>query len=114
MDQGLHDDLSTIMTENENTHDVREAFAEGSFRRVFWDQQLENSKKADARQYRWHPLMIKWCLNLNLMSSAAYHAMRSSGFVTLPSEEPSEIILAISKCVPGCQEEVVDMMRDGV
>ena len=42
MDQGLHDELSTIM--NENTNDIQKAFPEGSFHRVFWDQQLENSK----------------------------------------------------------------------
>ena len=42
---------------------------EGSFRPVFWDQQLQNSKKGDARQHRWHPLMIKWCLNLKIFST---------------------------------------------
>ena len=109
VDQGLHDDLSTII--NENTSDIQKAFPEGSFRRVFWDQQLENSKKTDARQYRWHPLMIKWCLNLKLMSSAAYHAMRSSGFVTLPSERTLRDYTNYIKCVPGYQQEVVDMMR---
>ena len=30
--------------------------------------------------------MIKWCLNLNLLSSSTYHALRSSGFITSPSE----------------------------
>ena len=40
----------------------------------------------NARQMRWHPLMIKWCLNINLRSTAAYKAMRNSGFLKLPSE----------------------------
>ena len=110
VDQGLHDDLSTIMSEN--TNDIQKAFPEGSFRRVFWDQQLENSKKGDARQYRWHPLMIKWCLNLKLMSSAAYHAMRTSGFVTLPSERTLRDYTTYIKCVPGYQQEVVDMRKE--
>ena len=30
--------------------------------------------------------MIKWCLNLKLLSTSSYHALRTSGFVTLPSE----------------------------
>ena len=35
---------------------------------------------------RWHPCMVRWCLNLKLLSSAAYHSLRTSGFLTLPSE----------------------------
>ena len=95
----------------ENTSSIHGAFPEGSFRRVFWDQQLENSKKTDSRQYRWHPLIIKWCLNLKLMSSAAYHGMRSSGFVTLPSERTLRDYTNYIKSVPGYQQEVVDMMK---
>lgn len=28
---------------------------------------------------RWHPLFIRWCLNLSYISSSAYQAMRESG-----------------------------------
>ena len=30
--------------------------------------------------------MIRWCLNLKLLSSAAYHSLHISGFLKLPSE----------------------------
>ena len=40
----------------------------------------------DGRGMRWHPVMIKWALNLKMLSSAAYHAARTSGFMSLPSE----------------------------
>ncbi len=30
--------------------------------------------------------MIKWCVNLKLISSSAYNALRTSGFLKLPSE----------------------------
>ena len=30
-------------------------------------------------------MMIRWCLNLKLLSSSAYHALRSSGFLKLPT-----------------------------
>ncbi len=65
---------------------MHKKFPEGTFRRIFWDQQLENAPQKNAKQYRRHPLMIKWSLNIHLMSSSAYHALRSSGFITLPSE----------------------------
>lgn len=109
VDGGLHQDLSLIM--QENTSDVHAAFPEGTFRRIFWDQQLENSKKSNSRQYRWHPVMIKWCLNLKLISSAAYYALGNSGFVTLPSERTLRDYTNYIKSVPGYQQEVIDMMR---
>ena len=43
VDEGLHEDLTTIV--NESTQEVQNAFPEGTFRRVFWDQQIENTKK---------------------------------------------------------------------
>ena len=45
------------------------------------------------------------------MSSAAYHGMRSSGFVTLPSERTLRDYTNYIKSVPGYQQEVVDMMK---
>jgi len=41
---------------------------------------------SDARQMRWHPTMIRMCLNIKLLSTSAYHALRTSGFLKLPSE----------------------------
>ena len=98
VDSGLHEDLSSIV--QENTKSVHAAFPE---QRVFWDQKIENSNKSDVRQYRWHLIMIKWCLNLKLISSAAYHAMRSTGFVTLPSERTLRDYTNYIKSLPGYQ-----------
>lgn len=84
VDTNLNADLLGIM--NENHEQIKQAYPEGSFARLFWEQQLKAASVKDARQVRWHPLMIKWCLNLKLISSAAYHSVRSSGFLRLPSE----------------------------
>ena len=80
----LNEDFLVIMTENNSQ--VEENFPEGSFRRLFWEQQFQAAKTRDVRQMRWHPCMIRWCLNLKLLSSAAYHSLRTSGFLKLPSE----------------------------
>ena len=40
----------------------------------------------DPSQHRWH-LLIKWCLNMKLISSAAYHNLQASGMLVLPSEQ---------------------------
>ena len=55
-------------------------------RRLFWEQQRKAAKLKDGRGMRWHPMMIKWALNLKMLSSAAYHATRTSGLMSLPSQ----------------------------
>ena len=82
VDDCLHQDLSQII--EEHTPSIIEQFPEGSFKRLFWEQQRE-ALRGNSRQMRWHPTMIKWCLNIKLRSSAAYEAIRDSGFISLPS-----------------------------
>ena len=80
----LSSDFATIL--HEMTDKVHEQNQEGSFRHLFWDEQIKALSKSDSRQIRWHPALIKWCLHLKFISSGAYHALRSSGGITLPSE----------------------------
>ena len=84
LDTSLHGDILSIMTEK--NEDVMKTFHQGSFRRLFWEEQLKAASQKDPRQMRWHPLIIRWCLNLKLMSSSSYHAFRTAGFIKLPSE----------------------------
>lgn len=84
VDECLSEDLMKIMEESNDY--LEKHFPEGTFRRLFWDQQLQAAKAQNAWQMRWHPCMIRWCLNLKLLSSSAYHALRTSGFIQLPSE----------------------------
>ena len=84
VDDSLNDDLSKIMEESNSS--INEHFPEGSFRRLFWEQQLQAARARNMKQMRWHPCMIQWCLNLKLLSSSAYHSLHTSGFIKLPSE----------------------------
>ena len=68
----IHADFAKIM--EEMTEKVYKDNLEGSFRRMFWDQQMKALNMEDSRQVRWHPAMIKWCLHLKFLSSSAYHA----------------------------------------
>jgi hypothetical protein len=79
--EDVDDDLLEVM--NNHNDDVYKVYQEGTFARLFWDEQR---KAALAKSKRWHPLTIKWCLNLKLVSSSAYHMLRTSGFIQLPSE----------------------------
>ena len=49
-DPGFKDDLVTIMGSSDS--EVKCAFPEGSFRRLFWEQQLKASSVTDSRQMR--------------------------------------------------------------
>ena len=84
LDPQLHDDLTSVM--NELTGEIQQKYPEDSFRRLFWEQQLQVLKAKDRRQVRWHPALIKWCLHLKFKSSSSYDALRSTGVLTLPSE----------------------------
>ncbi len=52
-----HNDFETIM--HEMTEEVRTTHTEDSFRRIFWEQQLQALQLNDRRQVRWHPSIIK-------------------------------------------------------
>ena len=84
LESNLESDFKDIM--NEMTNKVHTECPEGSFKRIFWDQQLKAANIKDRKQIRWHPAIIKWCLHLKFISSGAYHALRESGMITLPSE----------------------------
>ena len=98
----------------EHTERVMAAYPEGSFARLFWEEQLKASSVADKRQVRWHPIMVKWCLNLKLLSSSAYHAMRSSGFLKLPSERTLRDYTNYFSNNPGFMDEVDDQLTNKI
>ena len=84
MDSATHSDLCDIMSQENKA--VHQAFSEGSFARIFWEQQFDAISCPDKRGMRWHPLMVKWCLYLRHKSSSAYELLRESGCLTLPSQ----------------------------
>ena len=57
LDDSFSDDLTAIM--EESTSYIHEHFPEGSFCRLFRNQQLQAAKAKDMRQVRWHPCMVQ-------------------------------------------------------
>ena len=80
----LDEDLSEIMTAE--SEQIYNTFPKDSFQYMFWKEQVAAMSVTNPCQRRWNPLMIKWCLNLKMISSAAYHNLRTSGMLVLPSE----------------------------
>ena len=57
VDESLHSGLLDVM---KNTPlEGNDALPEGSFKKLFWLQQLQASSVTDARRVRWHPLIVR-------------------------------------------------------
>ena len=110
VDDLLHSDLELIMKEMDD--DVQQQYEKDSFQRLFWEQQIKSIKLKDRRQVRWHPAIIKWCLNLKLISSGAYGALRSSGVLVLPSERTLRDYTHWINPDPGFTEAVDKQLMD--
>ena len=80
VDEETDSDIRAIMEEEKGQ--VLNNYAEGSFQRIFWDQQKAATSKKDLRRIHWHPL-IKFCLYLHHQSSKAYETLRDSGCIKL-------------------------------
>lgn len=63
---------------------VSDQFPEGSFQRIFFQQQLKYNSLLNKTSMRWHPAIVRWCLYLKHKSAKAYEGVRA--FLPLPSE----------------------------
>ena len=66
--------------------EVKRSFSEGSFQKLFWDEQKKAMSFKDSRSMQWHPVFIKWCLYLRHLSGQSYGLLRESGCIRLPSQ----------------------------
>lgn len=104
----LHNELTTIMMEC--SEEIQQQHPENSLQRLFWEQQLQATQAKCCTQVRWHPLIVRWCLHLKLLSSAAYHSLRSTGFIKLPSERTLRDYTHWIQSGTGVQQEVTQQL----
>ena len=94
----------------QNNDSISEQFPSDSFQRLFWEQQIQ-AVKAEKTGIRWHPMIVRWCLNLKLLSTSAYQSMRSAGFINLPSERTLRDYSHYIESAERFQNEVEDQLR---
>ena len=70
VDDALQSDLLALVDEFDKQ--IKDNHTEGTFKRIFWEQQAQAAKLTNSRQMRWHPQMVRWCLHLKLSSGGAY------------------------------------------
>ena len=59
---------------------------------------------------RWHPLFVRWCLNLSRVSPKSYEIMRESG-IKLPSRRTLNDYTHWVTASPGFSSEVDELLR---
>ena len=107
VDPSLDQYIINIM--DEQSDEISKVYPSNSFRRLFWEQQQMYKAKGSSG-IRWHPMMIRWALNLKMISSAGYHAMRTAGFIQLPSERTLRDYTHYFKEKAGFQKEVNEQL----
>ena len=108
-DKTLSDDLSEIMVQN--TEAMTDAHPTGSFACIFWDEQKKASSLKDARQMRWDPMMVRWCLYLRHLSSTAYETVRECGAIKLPSQRTLRDYTHHTRAVAGFSKGVDEQLK---
>ena len=103
---GDDDDISAVLSDVEPL--VHSSFPPDSPQRLFWDQQVTYNSLKSKTQMRWHPLIIRFALNLKYLSTSAYKAIRQSGIVHLPSERTLSDYTHWSNPHTGVQREFVE------
>ena len=69
------------------------------------------ASKAKKNGVRWHPLFIRWCLNIMLTSSKTYEIIRESGFISLPSKRTLQDYTHWIKLQPGFNADIIEYLR---
>ena len=106
IEDDLHSDLQEVMISHND--EISKVYSECTFARLFWDEQR---KAALSKTKQWHPLMIKWCLNLKLLSSSAYHTLHTSGFIQFPSERTLRDYTHYFKSASGFYPELNEQLK---
>ena len=101
-------DVEAVM--KESSSEVERLCPAGTFGRLFWDQQMKAMRSKSSNGMRWHPVIIRWALNIRMISSSAYHAIRSSGFLHLPSERTLRDYTHFFRRQAGFQPELNDLL----
>ena len=76
--------------------------------RVFLDHQIKASAAKGPSGVRWHPTMIRFALHLKMKKTAAYKALRASGFIKLPAERTLYDYTHVVKNVEGPRGHIIE------
>ena len=80
------------------------------FQKIFWEQQRTYNELQSKKSIRWHPLMIRFALNLKYLSTSAYRAL--SSFIALPSQRTLCDYTHVMKVTSGVSYPMIQRLKD--
>ena len=102
-------DISAVFSEVNSTVDKN--FPPDTPQRVFWDQQLKYNSLKNKKQMKWHPLVVRFALNLKYLSTSGYRAVRQSEIIHLPSERTLSDYTHWTSAHGGVQLEFIEHLK---
>jgi hypothetical protein len=108
-DSQLEQDLATVLSSNMENMKL---LPHHHFQRIFWEQQSAALKVKGKSGIRWHPLFIRWALNIMICSPKTYNVMRESGVLTLPSTRTLKDYTHWFQSGVGFQNEVFEQLQE--
>ena len=104
IDGNLDTGLSNII--QEHAKEIEQKYKPNSFHHLFWTEQIKNLARLPTR--RWHPMFIRWCLHLKMLSGTAYDTLRKT--LVLPCARTLQDYTHFIKEGTGIQSEVTQQL----
>ena len=86
---------------------VAQDFPENSPQKLLWEEQKKRLA-TNPHGMRWHPAILRLCIAICAKSPAAYELLRTSGFLTLPTQRNLRHYTHFMESSPGFQKEFLD------
>ena len=112
VDSELNEDLKDMVEKSRD--EVHKSYPEGTFQRIFWEEQEKAMSLKDSRSMRWHPVFIKWCLYLRHLSGRSYELLRESGCIHLPSQRTLRDYIHYIPAKVGFSAEIDQQLIDAI
>ena len=97
-------DMNDLVVEVDEARKARD-----HFQNIFWEQQRKYNSLHNKRTMRWHPLMIRFALNLKYLSSCAYKAV--GNVLALPSRRTLCDYTHVMSVDSGVSHEMISRMK---
>ena len=105
VDHELGQDFAKILKEN--------VYKMSDIQKLFWREQLKSlARQENPTSMRWHPMMIKVALHIQMISPAAHNYLRKSGFLALPSERRLFDFTHFVQAKEGIKEAILNLLKD--
>ena len=102
-------DLSAIFNEVGPT--VNKSYPPDSPQRNLLGSTVEVQQPEKQGQMRWHPLVVRFALNLKYVPTSAYRAIRQGGIINLPSERTLSDYTHLTSAHSGVQIEFIEHFK---